>query len=73
MSRNTHTPKTHEYRLMYQFGAWITKERIYAENDAEAIFDADDAFRKSHLQDWQHGVALFKGNKRIKIYKPSQL
>ena len=43
------TPATREYRLMYNFGAWITKEIIIAESDAEAVFDADTTFANSNL------------------------
>ena len=55
---------------MYIFGAWITKARFAAESDAEAIFDADAIFSNSNLKNWTHGVALFRGNKRVKIYRP---
>lgn len=40
-------PDTREYRLMYFVGCWITKSKLYAESDAEAIFDA----RKEVKQD----------------------
>lgn len=60
---------TKEYRLMYQFGAWITKEIICAENDYEAIFDSDAAYSESRLQNWQHGVALWCGNRKVKTYR----
>ena len=61
-------PTFKTYRLMYKFGAWVTKTTIVAECDKEAIFDADDAFNKSRLQGWQHGVALFCGNRVVKTY-----
>lgn len=60
---------TREYRLMYMFGAWVTKSVIYAENDAEAIFDADMDFSYSRLGEWKHGVALFCGNRMVKSYR----
>lgn len=62
------TPATREYRLMYLWGAWITKEIICAESDAEAVFDADTTFAASRLQGWKHGVALFCGNRKVKQY-----
>lgn len=65
----TEKPNIREYRLMYVFGAWITREKIYAETDNEAVFDADAAFRDSGLESWRYGVALFRGNKLIKTYK----
>lgn len=70
MAHKISTPRLSEYRLMYLFGAWITHEVICAESDAEAIFDADASFTQSRLQNWKHGVALFKGNKRVKTYVP---
>lgn len=57
-----------EYKLMYMFGAWICKCRICAECDAEAVFDADEAFMCSNLHDWKNGVALFCGNRMVKRY-----
>lgn len=51
------------------FGAWVTKSVIYAENDAEAIFDADMDFSDSRLGEWKHGVALFCGNRMVKSYR----
>lgn len=33
--------QTFEYVLAYHYGCWVTKMRIYAENDAEAIYDAE--------------------------------
>ena len=60
---------TAKYTLMYFFGAWVTKEVIYAESDAEAIFDADATFNGSRLENWPHGVALFCGNRKVKEYK----
>jgi hypothetical protein len=57
---------TKEYRLMYLWGAWVTKEVIFAENDAEAIFDADAAFASCRLESFN--VVLFCGNRAVKIY-----
>lgn len=62
------TPTFKTYKLMYFFGAWITKEVIAAENDAEAIFDADRTFADSRLSEWKNGVALFCGNRKVKQY-----
>jgi len=56
-----------EYKLMYLWGAWITKVRIYAENDDEAIFDA--AEHAKNLMNWPYSVALFCGNRLVKRYK----
>ena len=64
----TATPNTKEYRLMYLFGAWVTKEVIIAESDAEAVFDADMVFANSNLDNWKYGVALFRGNRKVKQY-----
>lgn len=58
-------PRTKEYRLMYFFSAWVTSECIYAENDEEAIFDADNT-PKIAADTLQY--ALFCGNKLIKKY-----
>lgn len=61
--------KTKEYRLRYFFGTWMTSRIIYAENDAEAIHDADEAYNENgNLADWQYPVALFCGNRKIKEY-----
>ncbi len=57
------------YKVMYFFGAWVTKETIAAESDKEAIFDADMIISESRLNNWQHGVALFCGNRKVKTYK----
>ena len=62
------TPATREYRLMYNFGAWVTKEIIIAESDAEAVFDADTTFANSNLAGWKYGFALFCGNRKVKQY-----
>lgn len=71
MSATNYTPSTpnvKEYRLMYMFGAWITKEVIAAECDAEAVYDADATFATSRLGEWKYGVALFCGNRMVKKY-----
>lgn len=52
-----------EYRLMYLFGAWVTAEKICAENDKEAIYDAEAYKRKNGLQ-----YALWQGNRCVKRY-----
>ena len=62
------TPTFKTYKLMYFFGAWITKEVIAAENDAEAVYDADATFAESGLSAWGKGVALFCGNRKVKQY-----
>jgi hypothetical protein len=62
-------PKTKEYRLRYFFGTWMTSSIIFAENDAEAIHDADEIYNDNgNLADWQYPVALFCGNRKIKEY-----
>lgn len=64
------TPEVQQYRLMYLFGAWVTKETIHAETDEEAIFDADAAFKEAKtLHNW-NGVALVQGNRFVKMYRP---
>lgn len=66
----TQVPEVQEYRFMYLFGAWVTKETIYAETDEEAIFDADAAFKEAKtLHNW-NGVALVQGNRFVKMYRP---
>lgn len=62
-------PQVSEYRLMYMFGAWVTKSVICAENDAEAIFDADQDFNDSRLGSWEYGVALWCGDRMVKRYR----
>ena len=58
-----------EYRLMYLFGAWITKVKIYAESDEEAIYDSDEIFnRNKTIQSWKMGVALVQENRFVKRY-----
>ena len=60
--------KLNTYKLMYMFGAWVTKEIIAAESDKEAIHDADEIFANSRLQSWENGVALWCGNRIVKRY-----
>ena len=63
-------PDVQEYKLKYLWGAWITKETIYAETDEEAIFDADEIFKNDKtLHNW-NGVALVQGDRFIKSYRP---
>lgn len=63
-------PEVQEYKLKYLWGAWITKETIYAETDEEAIFDADEIFKNDKtLHNW-NGVALVQGDRFIKSYRP---
>lgn len=54
-----------EYKLMYLFGTWITSERIYAESDEEAIYDADEC-KKIASDKLQY--ALWCGNRLVKRY-----
>lgn len=58
-----------EYRLMYIFGGWVTREVICAQDDNEAIFDSDESFRNSRLHNWPHGVALFQNGRMVKRYR----
>lgn len=67
MTITTTTLKT--YKVMYFFGALVTKETFAAESDKEAIFDADMIINGSNLNDWLHGVVLFCGNRKVKTYK----
>lgn len=60
-------PTTREYRVMYLFGAWVTKEVIFAESDEEAKFDA--AAAAESLKNWPYAVALFCGNRKVVSYK----
>lgn len=45
---NPAEPKVKEYRLMYFFGTWVTSDKIYAECDEEAIFEADSMEKKAN-------------------------
>lgn len=54
-----------EYRLMYLFGGWFTKEKFYAEDDREAIEDAD---RMAKVASDKVQYALWCGNRMVKRY-----
>lgn len=60
---------TREYRLMYFYGVWHTKSMIYAESDAEAIYDT-----RKEVKDAKEAVngklpyALFQGNRLVKRF-----
>ena len=44
--------------------------RIFAEDDKEAVFDADQEFNsRNGLQHWPYEVALFCGRRKVKTYK----
>lgn len=62
-------PTFYTYRLMYKFGAWVSMETFAAESDNEAIWEADHIFNSSSLRVWEHEVALFCGNRKVKSYK----
>lgn len=67
-------PNVKEYRLMYMFGPWVLHSRIYAETDAEAVHDADEAYQEAeNLHKWPHGVALLQGNRFVKMYRPIRM
>ena len=57
--------QTREYKLMYYFGVWVTSERIYAESDNEAIYDADRAEKKASDK---LVYALWCGKRMVKKY-----
>ena len=60
------------YKLMYRFGAWVTKEKYAAESDEEAIFDADQTWADDDsLRSWPYEVALWcmEDNRIVKTYK----
>ena len=59
---------TKEYRLVYCYGIWYTAEKIFAESDAEAIFDADNNPR---IANDKLEYRLICGNKTIKTYPQS--
>ena len=61
--------KFKEYRLMYFFGCWYTKDVIPADDDETAIMLSDYCFGESKLQNWKHVVALFDGNRLVKQYR----
>lgn len=56
-----------EYRLMYKFGCWVTSSIICAENDSEAIFDADFDYQNAKATDTLQ-YALWCGNRLVKKY-----
>ena len=58
---------TREYRLMYYYGVWHTKSIIYAECDAEAIFDARTEF-KCVKSAKKLPFALWSGNRIVKQF-----
>ncbi|MBO5814017.1 MAG: hypothetical protein J6R13_05835 [Alistipes sp.] len=58
---------TREYRLMYYFGVWYTHSTIYAECDAEAIFDARTEFKAVKSAD-KLPYALWCGNRLVKRF-----
>ena len=67
--RNWQTRKTKDLvgnSMQVQFLSTAPKQGIYAENDAEAIFDADATFANSRLESFN--VVLFCGNRAVKIY-----
>jgi hypothetical protein len=55
------------YKVMYYFGAWISKETFAAESDAEAIFDADMIVATAPARG-KLTYALWQGNRRVKTY-----
>lgn len=55
------------YKVMYYFGTWMTHEVLAAENDAEAIFDADMSVATAPAKD-KLTYALFQGNRKVKTY-----
>lgn len=62
-------PLTIEYRLMYYFGGWVTKSMIYAESDAEAIYDArNEVMQSKAAKANKMPYALFKGNRLVKRF-----
>lgn len=58
---------TREYRLMYYFGVWYTHSIIYAECDAEAIFDAREDFKIAKAAG-KLPYALWCGNRLVKRF-----
>lgn len=65
-SIEVNAPEPKEYRLMYFWGAWVTKYIIYAESDAEAIFDADVKMLEGHNHCFSY--ALFGSKGMVKRY-----
>ena len=62
---NTSEPEFKEYKLMYYFGTWITNCKLYAENDQEAIYDADRCVK---IANDKLNYALWCGNRKVKEY-----
>lgn len=60
--------QTYEYTLMYYYGCWVTKMKIYAENDAEAIYDAEHSGLSPKLT-----YALFQGNRKVKEFNDHKI
>lgn len=58
--------KVKNYKLMYLYGAWITAANIYAETDAEAIFDAEDELKNKRAKQLRY--ALWDGNRMVKEF-----
>lgn len=56
---------TREYRLMYFFGVWVTANIVYAESDAEAIFDTRSAVKEAEDK---LPYALWCGNRLVKKF-----
>ncbi len=66
---NYNDPLAIEYRLMYFYGIWHTKSMIYAESDAEAIYDARCEVKGSKAAvNGKLPYALFRGNKLVKRF-----
>lgn len=60
---------TREYRLMYFYGVWHTKSMIYAESDAEAIYDARCEAKDSKAAvNGKLPFALWCGNRIVKKF-----
>lgn len=60
---------TREYRLMYFYGVWHTKSMIYAESDAEAIYDARCEVKGSKAAvNGKLPCALWCGNRIVKKF-----
>lgn len=61
-----------EYKLMYRWGAWVTKCRLYAESDKEAIFDARGEYEGAGLSRWPYEVALWCGGRLVHTFKQAE-
>lgn len=64
-SVRSYDPEFKEYKLMYYFGTWITNCKLYAENDQEAIYDADRCVK---IANDKLNYALWCGNRKVKEY-----